>query len=439
MPILTHPFKLSATALSVSILTVSVLAPTLAPTTANAAGFALREQSTYGQGMSFAGVAAGGDISTSFWNPANTSEVGESMEFSGQLSIIDAKTDIKTTGASNVIYGGLNETGDTGGTSAIPAIYFASRINEATAWGLSLTVPFGLGTEAERGSRSQYVALESSAESINITPTVTYEAAPGLNIGAGLQLQKFDVTLTSALPVGAAAGRFSALDPVLELAGDDTSVGYTLGVNYTAGKTAFGLGYRSSIDHELEGQIKVSALGFSNDIKVDLETPSLLTLGIKHQATNAVTLAATVERADWSTVGIIPVQNARTGGIQTFNGSPIALPFGYKDTTYYSFGGEYAYSANTVLRTGIGYDETTVRDNTRTTRLPDNDRYWLSFGATHTLSSGVKVDWGFTHVRLKEEAVININQSHIAFNGLPYTGTADPTVNILSVAFTKPF
>ncbi|MQA67450.1 MAG: transporter, partial [Alphaproteobacteria bacterium] len=35
-----------------------------------AGGFAIREQSVYGQGASFAGIAAGGALSGMFWNPA---------------------------------------------------------------------------------------------------------------------------------------------------------------------------------------------------------------------------------------------------------------------------------------------------------------------------------------------------------------------------------
>ena len=42
---------------------------------AEAGGFALREQSTVGQGMSFAGVAAGGALSSMFWNPATLGAV----------------------------------------------------------------------------------------------------------------------------------------------------------------------------------------------------------------------------------------------------------------------------------------------------------------------------------------------------------------------------
>jgi long-chain fatty acid transport protein len=49
-----------------------VLAATAA---ANAGGLAVREQSAYGQGSSYAGVAAGGSLSSMFWNPATLTQV----------------------------------------------------------------------------------------------------------------------------------------------------------------------------------------------------------------------------------------------------------------------------------------------------------------------------------------------------------------------------
>ncbi len=46
----------------------------IASAQANAGGFAVREQSVYGQGSSFAGVAAGGALSSMFWNPATMTQ-----------------------------------------------------------------------------------------------------------------------------------------------------------------------------------------------------------------------------------------------------------------------------------------------------------------------------------------------------------------------------
>ena len=48
---------------------------------ANAGGFALREQSAYGQGSSFAGIAAGGALSSMYWNPATITQFnGKTIE-----------------------------------------------------------------------------------------------------------------------------------------------------------------------------------------------------------------------------------------------------------------------------------------------------------------------------------------------------------------------
>jgi long-chain fatty acid transport protein len=47
----------------------------IASAQANAGGLAVREQSVYGQGSSFAGVAAGGALSSMFWNPATMTQV----------------------------------------------------------------------------------------------------------------------------------------------------------------------------------------------------------------------------------------------------------------------------------------------------------------------------------------------------------------------------
>jgi long-chain fatty acid transport protein len=42
---------------------------------AQAEAFAVREQSAYGQGSAFAGMAAGGSLSAMFWNPATLADV----------------------------------------------------------------------------------------------------------------------------------------------------------------------------------------------------------------------------------------------------------------------------------------------------------------------------------------------------------------------------
>ena len=418
-----------------SALTVSSI---LITSSVNAAGFALREQSTYGQGSSFAGIAAGGDISGSFWNPALISEV-ETFEVQSGLSIINADTEIESTGSTNVIFQNLEETGDVGGTTPVPYYYLANRINEQWAWGLSLTVPYGSATNADRGTRSQFVSLDAEILSLNLSPTITYQPSKNLTFAAGLQFQYFDVEISRALPVGAEFGVFSATDPVLGLEGDDIALGYTLGVTYQTGKTSLGAGFRSSVDHNLEGSLTIDDFGVNTDINLDLETPWVLTLGWKQQLTDRLTLGITFERTNWSSVGTLPVISNATGSIATVSGQPVAIPLNYVDTNFYSIGGDYQYSKYLTLRAGIGLDESTVTDTTRTTQLPDNDRLWVSFGLTTQLKHNFTFDFGYTYVSLTDEADINIVPGHDAFTGLPFTGVSDPEVHILAFALTKQF
>ena len=63
---------------------------------AQAGAFAIRTQSAYGQGLSFAGIAAGGSLSSIFWNPANLAAVrGLQLELvgTGVLPDIHVKLD----------------------------------------------------------------------------------------------------------------------------------------------------------------------------------------------------------------------------------------------------------------------------------------------------------------------------------------------------------
>src|SRR5258706_8952588 len=61
----------------------AVLIP-MAAIEANAGAFGLREQSTVGQGDAFAGVAAGGALSSMFWNPATMTQApGFGLEGNG--------------------------------------------------------------------------------------------------------------------------------------------------------------------------------------------------------------------------------------------------------------------------------------------------------------------------------------------------------------------
>src|SRR5215207_7101150 len=86
---------------------------------AKAGGFAIREQSAYGQGTSFAGVAAGGSLSTMFWNPATLSQV-EGLEIEVVATGVFAFSDV-TVDAVGLFP--AEDAGDIGQDAFVPALY----------------------------------------------------------------------------------------------------------------------------------------------------------------------------------------------------------------------------------------------------------------------------------------------------------------------------
>src|SRR3954466_12739010 len=80
----------------------------LASTGASAGGLAIHEQSAYGQGASFAGIAAGGALSSMYWNPATITQFyGMNME-SSPSGIIPRPNPTYTTSGLATALGGLN-------------------------------------------------------------------------------------------------------------------------------------------------------------------------------------------------------------------------------------------------------------------------------------------------------------------------------------------
>ncbi len=53
----------------------------------------------------------------------------------------------------------------------------------------------------------------------------------------------------------------------------------------------------------------------------------------------------------------------------------------FDDSWRYSIGANYKLNDRWVLKGGVAYDETPVKGaTTRSVRLPDNDRIWVSLG-----------------------------------------------------------
>src|SRR4051794_22556883 len=214
-----------------------LLATTLA---AQAGAFGIREQSATAQGEAFAGVAAGsGGLSSMFWNPATiTMTPGIQTEAHGSIVVPYAnvepdfvtRDEIARLGSTIIpvpptgpLAGRLGsfgpfgsaptDSGNIGQTLLVPSSYSSYQISDRLWVGLSVNGPFGLVTKADPFWAGQVYGRSSRLFTLNATPTVGVRLTDWLSVGAGVQVQYIDATLTRAVPapVGLSAFQRNAL------------------------------------------------------------------------------------------------------------------------------------------------------------------------------------------------------------------------------------
>jgi len=388
---------------------------------ANAGGFALREQSAFGQGSSFAGVAAGGSLSAMFWNPATMTQVPGLQSESVLSGIMPYSAHTPTSG-------NLIGTGDTAIDALVPSAYFSWQIRPNMWIGLSVNSPYGLSTTFSDAWAGKNYAESSSLKTYNATPSFAYQLNNWLSIGAGVQIQYMKADVGFGLPTGAGS--------ILNIDGNGWGYGFTAGVTVTpTPTTTIGLGYRSAINQKLNGSLNITGLlsaSSNGNVSTTVNLPDVVTLGIRQRVTPQWTLLGTVEWTNWSRIGT---------SVLTSNGAPVivgplavTLPFQYQDGWFFSAGAEYQWTDQLMVRGGVGFERSPVTDQVRMPLVPDNDRTWLSAGATYQYTKKLSFDLAYSHIFVKSTS-INIDASNPWFGvGGGYTGDISSHVDIISVA-----
>lgn len=382
---------------------------------AAASGYALREQSAVGQGTSFAGATArADDPSFMFFNPA---ALGYLAGYQASLvgSYIRPESTVDSgTATRAAILGGTPITGQLGGDAGlnafVPAVYTSAQLSPEWAIGLSVTSPFGLVTKYDTDFIGRYHALTSTLRTINVAPTVSYRPAPWISFGASLQVQHAYARISQAIdfgaagalaglgPFGFAPGRFDGRGTVR---GDDIALGWTVGAVWEPQDgTRVGLSYRSALFHKLEGDAYfqgapgplANSANFRNtDGRAKLTTPEMASLGIAQRVGERLTLLGDLSWTNWSRFRELRVEfdSGRADSVSEQR---------WRDTWSLALGAEYLVAEGLRVRAGGAYDQSPARDQYRTPRIPDSDRWWLSVGASYQVLRNVELTAAYTHI-----------------------------------------
>jgi long-chain fatty acid transport protein len=428
-----------------------------ASSAAEAGGFAVREQSASGLGAAFAGVAAGYDLSSIFWNPAGVS-VARGIEAEADGALILPDTHIAGTASLEPVaplQAGLglgpsvplsldSNGGGIADPAFIPAMYAGMQLNDRLSVGFGFNGPFGLVTEPDNDNwAGKFEARTSKLRTYDFNPVASYRVTPNLVVGAGAQIEFAKAELKSAFPViGSPLTLISDLEgpsPNIVTKGDDFGFGYTLGILWSPlGGTDIGLGFRSSVEHTLDGQIFVAGMGALGGARtsVDLETPEIATASVRQKISERVTLLGTLEWTSWSDLNQVIIE-ARTSNpnLGAVAGSPVAvLPLNWHDGWFFSGGAEFEVNDRTLIRAGVAYEESPIQNATeRTARDPDTNRIWLSFGATYNWSAMTTVNLGYSHVFF-DDGAINRTSEIPGVGQIRLLAEAEQDVDIVAVS-----
>jgi long-chain fatty acid transport protein len=375
-----------------------------------AGGFAIREQSAKGQGTSFAGAAAGSaGLSSLFWNPAISAEYNEFgfiSESNATLVLPYSESDTPAPGSGNI-----------GDWAIVPASYYSYAINDQLTVAAAIASPLGMTTDANNTWAGAIHGDKSEVRTYNFNPSASYRVNDWLALGLGAQIEYM------TLDVDSRAGGAKVLD----VEADSFGIGFTAGVLMTPLEgTEIGVGFRSSISHTLKGD------GFSgfpanppgSPMQGDFASPELLTLGLRQQLSDQLTVLAGVEWSNWS--------RFKELRIHTPAGDLVTQEH-WKDGWMFNVGAEYAYSDLLDLRAGVAFEKSPVPDAFRTPRVPDNDRYWLSLGASYQFADNMTAHLAYSHVFM-EDGDIDLPAA------LPLPALAasfDQHVNIVSLGLTR--
>ncbi|MCV0426991.1 MAG: outer membrane protein transport protein [Roseibium sp.] len=395
---------------------------------AHAGGFALREQSSYFQGMSFAGYGTSGDtISSMFWNPASMIGAQQGFTFEAHNSLVIPHSDIDGTLSGGFLGSSSIGSGDIASDAWVPASYAAYRLNDQWVFGVGVNAPFGLTTKPREDWAAQFYSRTSKVFSLNVNPNIAYQINDMITVAAGVQVQYIDVSLKSADATSAGFARSN------EISGDDVGFGVTAGVTLKPWEgTEIGVGYRSGVSHTLEGDLYAS--GVTTGVELGIITPDMINISAKQKITEKIRILGTVEWTNWSRLKSPRAVSDTSGATLT------TLHFNYDDGWFFALGGEYDFNDKLTFRAGLAYEISPIDEEIRSTRLPDNNRWWLSAGASYDFNEHLSFDIGYSHI-IPESTKINIDSSHQDYNAVfgTYSADVDSNVNIISASLRYRF
>lgn len=400
------------------LLTVGAISIAAFAMNVQGSGFAILEQTTPGLGRALAGIGA--DINEPgalFFNPAVSSwHKRPAIALGNTMLHVDAEFDIRS---KSEIQG--HDGGNGGGWQYIPHTYYVHPVSDRLAFGLGFSATSGTATNWNPHWAGNLSAVQTELKVINFTPSVSYKVLDNLSLGFGLTIDYADVTLSRAVvnPYHGAGPIFGASNDMygfrnqygqIKFRGDALTIGYTLGALYEPVKgTRIGLGYRSSVTHELDLEGRIRGVGpkkIKGDAECDLDVAGQVDLSIMHDINEAWTIAGSICWNRHSVTEELTVKFEKDALGTAVGHSSETIPFEWRDAWRFALGADYRYNEKLTFRFGAAYDQCAVDSpEYRVASIPDLNRIWLACGLSYKINENLTFDFGYVKLLFVKDAM----------------------------------
>lgn len=389
-------FAKSALAVAVALVSSNV----------SAAGFQLNEFSAIGLGRAYSGEGAMGDTAASASrNPATMALMDRPM-FSVGAVFIDPDVNVSGTSQSGQSLNSENIAP----TQWVPNIHYVQPLNDQWWLGASATSNYGLATEYSDSYTAGPYAGKTDLQTVNLNLSTAYRLNQHFSFGVGFDAVYARAKIERYAGESGQSLGIPADTQIARLKGDEWGYGWNAGILYEVDKdNRFGFTYRSEVKVDFDGDYKSNLPAAINPLNQALNLglpyatsgstiPGSLTLNLPemwevsgyHKVAPQWAIHYSMAYTSWSQFQELKATN---------NGQTLFYKDeSYKDAYRIALGTSYYYDDNWTFRAGIAFDDSPVPADNRTISIPDQDRLWLSTGASYAFNQDASVDVGISYM-----------------------------------------
>lgn len=403
-----------------------------------AGGFQMHEQNA-----SLGDVHAGhsvitNDASIGFYNPAGLIEILSPKATNSAVTVANnlsfrGKTVVSTNPSPDPAnYPPLSSEGKvtTSGTHVIPALHFATPINNRFAFGLSVASPFAAELAWSQKAFTRFNTTQNGIKTINFSPSLAFKLNNEFAVGFGPEIQYVDMQINKIVGTSydyTFQGQVpSSFDSKVTNNLTNTDMGWHAGLLWTPSNNfKFGYSYRAKIEHKAHGESKLkgklagSFEDFSSDkenkskkLKATIRIPASMAFSAEYKPSSDISLVSSVIYTQWDIVQSFNLENVPTAFVHPDNQSQLFLKLvsarlGFRNTFTILNGVHWKYNNKLLLKTGLGYDQTPSNNSYRDLKMPDGNRILLGLGANYNYSKNLNFEAGYMFVKVQETKISN--------------------------------